>query len=135
MAFHEYGPKGHIVDVFNDHLRAMTRDDWESIFNAYLCSDDAYVKHAAAIAAGAARVASGNLNWFYAANEARDITHAAVVKGETDIAGENVMRFAMYAVDEIMASDLFHRRDLPFYFLPMFGFADETQIPVKEFAA
>lgn len=135
MNFHEYGPKGHIVDVFNDHLRAMTRDDWEAIFNAYLCSDDAYVKHAAAITAGAARVASGNLNWFYAANEARDITRAAVVKGETDIAGENVMRFAMYAVDEIMASDLFHRRDLPFYFLPMFGFADETQIPVKEFAA
>jgi hypothetical protein len=135
MAFHEYGPKGHIVDVFNDHLRAMTRDDWEAIFNAYLCSDDAYVKHAAAITAGAARVASGNLNWFYAANEARDITRSAVVKGETDIAGENVVRFAMYAVDEILASDLFRTRNQPFYFLPMFGFADETQIPVKEFAA
>lgn len=132
MDTHEYGPKGHIVKAFNDHLRSMTRDDWEAIFNAYLCSDDAYVKHAAAMTAGAARIASGNLNWFYAADAARDITRAAVVKGETDIAGENVMRFAMYAVDEIMASDLFHRRELPFYFLPMFGFADETKIPVKE---
>ena len=135
MDRHEYGSKGHIVDAFNDHLRAMTRDDWEAIFNAYLCSYDAYVKHAAQMTAGAARIASGNLNWFYAADEVRDITRAAVVKGETDIAGENVMRFAMYAVDEIMASDLFHRRELPFYFLPMFGFADETQILVKEPAA
>lgn len=135
MDDHEYGSKGHIVDAFNDHLRSMTRDDWELIFNAYLCSDDAYVKHAAQMTAGAARIASGNLNWFYAADAARDITRAAVVKGETDIAGENVMRFSMYAVDEIMASDLFHRRELPFYFLPMFGFADETKIPVKEPAA
>ena len=132
MDYHPYGPKGYIIDAFNAHLRAMRREDWEQIFNGYLCSDDVYVKHAAQMTAGAARIASGNLNWFYAADAARDITRAAVVKGETDIAGENVMRFAMYAVDEIMASDLFHRRELPFYFLPMFGFADETKIPVKE---
>jgi len=135
MDDHEYGPKGHIIDAFNAHLKGMGRDDWEQIFNGWLCSDDAYVKHAAAMAGGVARIATSSMNWFYAADKAREITKDAVVKGETDIAGDAVVRFAMYAVDEILASDLFRSRNQPFYFLPMFGFADETKIPVKEPAA
>lgn len=135
MDDHQYGPKGHIVEAFNAHLRAMRRDDWEQIFNGYLCSDDVYVKHAAAMASGVARIATGSMNWFHAADEAREITQGAVVKGETDIAGQSVVRFAMYAVDEILASNLFRTRNQPFYFLPMFGFADETKIPVEEPAA
>jgi len=135
MDYHRYGPKGYIIDAFNAHLQAMGREDWEQIFNGYLCSDDAYVKHAAAMAWGVARIATGSMNWFHAADKAREITKDAVVKGETDIAGDAVVRFAMYAVDEILASDLFRSRNQPFYFLPMFGFADETKIPVKEPAA
>lgn len=135
MDYHRYGPKGHIIDAFNAHLKGMGRDDWQKIFNGYLCSDDAYVKHAAAMASGVARITTGSMNWFHAADEAREITQDAVVKGETDIAGRSVVGFAMYAVDEILASDLFRSRNQPFYFLPMFGFADETKVPVKEFAA
>jgi hypothetical protein len=132
MDYHRYGPKGHIIDAFNAHLAAMTRDDWEKIFNGYLCSDDAYVKHAAAMAQSAARIATGSMDWWDAAEAARIITKDAVVKGETDIAGRAVVGFAMHVVDEILASDLFRSRNQPLYFLPMFGFADETQIPVKE---
>lgn len=135
MDYHPYGPKGYIIDAFNAHLRAMRREDWEQIFNGYLCSDDVYVKHAAAMASGVARIATGSMNWFFAADEAREIAQDAVVKGETDIAGQSVVRFAMYAVDEIVASDLFRTRNQPFYFLPMFGFADETKIPREEFDA
>jgi len=132
MDYHRYGPKGHIIDAFNAHLAAMNREDWEEIFNGYLCSDDAYVKHAAGMAGGVARIATGSMNWFHAADEAREITQDAVVKGETDIAGRAVVGFAMYAVDEILASDLFRSRNQPFYFLPMFGFADERAIIEQE---
>mgnify|MGYP001010496664 CR=1 FL=1 len=70
MDYHKYGPKGHIIDAFNAHLAAMTREDWEEIFNGYLCSDDAYVKNAAAMAQNAARIATGSMDWWDAAEAA-----------------------------------------------------------------
>lgn len=28
MTDHKYGPKGHIIDAFIEHLKGMTKDDW-----------------------------------------------------------------------------------------------------------
>lgn len=131
MADYKHNPKEYIINAFNKHLNHMTKDDWEPIFSHWLSTNDTDAERIAGFASMAAREAIGNLGWFYAADKARDIAEHAVVKGDTDIAGPGVVRYAMYAVDEISASDLIRKHGRSFFFLPMFGFADEQALVNK----
>jgi hypothetical protein len=88
MTNHQYGPKGHIVDAFFEHLKQMTKADWLAVSAAWY----------------AARDTAGYGEWYTAIN----------------------------AAWEILGADLLRERGQPFFFLPMFGFADEQAIIKQE---
>jgi hypothetical protein len=85
MTEHIYGPNGHIVDAFIEHLKGMTEEQWD-----------------------AARDAAGDAAW--------------------DAAGDAAWDAAGDAAWEIQGADLLHERNQPFFFLPLFGFADEQAV-------
>lgn len=124
---HRYGPNGHIVDVFITHLKQMSKDDWKAVYSL--------VDHA--------RDAAGPDKWEAARNAAQDIERYAVGEAEWETVWEAVWDAATDAARlddwcaaydaecaalEIQGADLLRERGQPFFFLPMFGFADERAI-------
>ena len=99
---HKLGPKGHIVDAFISHLKTITPAPWVAACDA--------VWDAACDAAGAA-----------ARDAAWDAAGAAARDAAWDAAG---------AANEIQGADLLRERGQSFYFLPLFGFADENAVPI-----
>ena len=120
MTNHQYGPKGHIVDAFLEHLEGMTKADWLAVSaasNAVGWTARDAAKHAVWDAAQdtigyalgyAARNAAGYASGYAAKHAGWDAT--------------------WHAVWEIQGADLLRERGQPFFFLPMFGFADERAI-------
>ncbi len=125
MTDHEYGPKGHIVDAFLDHLRGMSADDWDKFYAAWaarvaaigiaawVAAWDEAERAARQLAAwGAAgpreRLAAGLAAGFVSRDDARVVTRSAVW--------------------EIQGADLMLERGQSFFFLPLFGFADEQAV-------
>ena len=118
MTNHQYGPKGHLVDAFLEHLKQMTEADWLAVSAARYTAGFA----ARNAARDAARYAEG-----YAARDA--------VRDAAEYAAEYAAGYAAgYAVREILGADLLRERGQPFVFLPMFGFADEQAIIKQESA-
>lgn len=101
MTNHIYGPNGHIVDAFIEHLKGMTEAQWAAAWDA---AGDA-AEDAAWDAAGDA---AGDAAW----DAARDAARGA----------------ASGAAWEIQGADLMRERNQPFFFLPLFGFADEQAV-------
>jgi hypothetical protein len=120
MTDHKYGLKGHIVDAFIEHLKSMTNEDWARVNAAWDAAWDAArdaARSAAGSAAGnAARSAAGNAAGYAAWCAAGDA--AWYVSGNA----------AGHAAGEIQGADLMRKRGQPFFFLPMFGFADEQAV-------
>ena len=100
MTDHKYGPNNHIVEAFIEHLKGMTGEDLARIKAAWDAARDAARYAAGDAARYAARDAAGYAAW--------------------DAAG--------YAAWEIQGADLMRLRGQPFFFLPMFGFADEKAV-------
>jgi len=139
MNEHKYGPKGHIVDAFVNHLRKMSKEEWDIILAAEPVSNvngtrvniwDVWVA-----IWNAAKDAAGNDVVLYAAGEVILCAWAAwdaVMGVPRDFAAEIAADFAgtttWDATCEILAADLLRERGKPFFFLPMFGFADENEI-------
>jgi hypothetical protein len=122
MTNHQYGPKGHIVDAFLEHLKQMTEADWLAVFATWDAASDAVWD--------AARDTTGYDDaWYDAWGIAWDVARRIVGVG-------SAVRYAAgYAAGEILGADLLRERGQPFFFLPMFGFADEQAIIKQENAA
>jgi hypothetical protein len=99
----KYGPETATVEAFIQHLKAMTPEQWR--------------------AADAAGVAAVDAAWDAAGFAAVDAAGFAAV----DAAG-----FAAWAAargaNEIQGAALMRERGQPFFFLPMFGFADPEAV-------
>ena len=122
MTNHQYGPKGHIVDAFLEHLKQMTKADWLAVSAAL----DAALDAAEDTAGYAAWYAAA---WYAARDTAGYAASNAIWHTTTAIAaGYVALPAARYAVWEILGADQLRERGQPFFFLPMFGFADEQAI-------
>ena len=127
------GDQAHIVLAFWRHLDMMKAEQWDAAWDAardaalVAAGDAAWVaarvaardaaRDAALVAAGdaawdAALVAAGDAAWDAARDAARD---AALV--------------AAGATNEIQGASVMRAKGRPFYFLPMFGFANPEAIP------
>jgi hypothetical protein len=121
MTNHQYGPKGPIVDAFLEHLKRMTEADWLAVFAAASASSDADWNTAWDAAwASAWGSAAGYATSDTAGNDASDAAKNAPRSVSRNAAGS--------AAWEILGADLLRERGQPFFFLPMFGFADEQAI-------
>ena len=97
------GDQAHIVLAFWRHLDRMTGKDWLKV----------------AAAGAAARAAAGAAAWAAARAAARAAAWAAAWDAAWD---------AAYACGEIQGAALMRERGQPFFFLPMFGFADPEAV-------
>ena len=99
----KYGPETPTVEAFIQHLKAMTPEQWRAADAAGVAAVDA--------ARDAARDAAGFA--------ARDAAWAAAWDAAWAAAG---------AASEIQGAALMRERGQPFFFLPMFGFADPEAV-------
>ena len=125
MTNHQYGPKGHLVDAFLEHLKEMTEADWLAVNDAWRATSYADW-NAAWDAAWAAAwgSAAGYATSDTAGNDASDAAKNAPSYVSRNAAGS--------AAWEILGADKLRERGQPFFFLPMFGFADEQAIIKQE---
>jgi len=115
---HPFGPNGPIVDAFIKHLKSMTADQWNAAWAAvWAAAGDAAGRAAGRAARAAAWDAAGGAAW----DAAWDAAWAAAGGAAKD---------AAWAANEIQGADRLRERGQRFFFLPMFGFADEKEIPL-----
>ena len=123
MTEHKYGPRGHIIAAFIKHLERMTRDDWDTVWSLE----------------NAAWKTTNHGDWYRlrdagdiaAWDEAGVLAHNAAHNDLWDAGGHHKIWTAVYgAATEIQGADLMRERGQPFFFLPMFGFADEQAVIV-----
>jgi hypothetical protein len=108
----KYGPETKTVEAFLRHLNRMTPEEW--------AATGAAARDAAWNAAwAAARDATGAAAWNAAWAAARDATGAATGAAAWAAAG---------AANEIQGAAPMRERGQPFYFLPLFGFADPEAV-------
>ena len=129
---HEFGSNGHIVDAFIAHLKGMTPEQWESVIAARDAAWDPGGAAAWAAARDAAWGSAGDAARFAAYDAAGyDAWYAAgyaAAVAAWDVAMYAAGYAAGYAASEIQGADLMRERNQPFFFLPLFGFADEKAI-------
>jgi len=115
----KYGPETATVEAFLQHLRAITPEQWRKA-------------NAARDAAGdAAWAAAGYASWAAAGDAARAAARDAAWDAARDAAGvaAGVAAWAAgWAASEIQGAALMRERGQPFFFLPMFGFADPEAV-------
>jgi len=112
MTDHKYGLNGHIVDAFIEHLKGMTSEDWGRVKAAW----------------DAARSAAWDAAWDAAWNAVGNAARSAAWDAARSAARSAAWDAAGYAAWEIQGADLMRKRGQPFFFLPMFGFADEQAV-------
>ena len=101
----KYGPETETIEAFFRYFKRMTPEQWNA------------AGYAAWDAAGnAAGVAARNAAWDAAWDAARDAAEYA----------------AGNAANEIQGAALMRERGQPFYFLPLFGFADPEAVLVAD---
>jgi len=120
MSEHKYGPKGHIVDAFIEHLNGMTDQYWSKFYAARYINRDAQPSISRDTARHIARKAAKDAGLHIAGYAVRSAAHNA--KRDAGRSG------AWDAANEIQGADLLRERGHPFVFLPMFGFANEQAI-------
>jgi hypothetical protein len=118
------GDQAHIVLAFWRHLDRMTEKDWDAAWNA--ARDVAW-----AAARDAARESARDAAWNAAWEAARDVAWAAAWSAARDAAwnaARNVAwaaaRNVAAACSEIQGAKILREKGKPFFFLPLFGFAD-----------
>jgi len=115
------GDQAQTVLAFWSHLDGMKAKDWEKV--------------------AAARAAARAAAWDAARDDAWDAARAAAWDADRDAAWDaawaaaraaarDAARDAAWAAAEIQGARLLRGREQPFFFLPMFGFADPEAIPV-----
>src|SRR6185437_2159593 len=111
------------------HLDGMKAKDWKKVDAAWAAAGaaawDAARAAARAAAWAAAGAAAGAAAWDAAGAAARDAARAAARAAAGAAAWD-----AEYACSEIQGARLLRERGKPFFFLPMFGFAEPEAIPV-----
>ena len=119
------GDQARTVLAFWRHLDTMTADQWDAAWDA---ARDAAWAAARAAAWDAARAAAGgaagDAAWDAAWDAARDAARAAARDAARDAAWD-----AARATNEIQGASVMRANGTPFYFLPMFGFANPEAIP------
>jgi hypothetical protein len=106
------GGQAHVVLAFWRHLDRMTTKDWAAAWDAAGAAARAAAWDAAWAAAGAA---AGDAAW--------DAARAAAGDAAWDAA-----RAAARATNEIQGAAVMRAQGLPFFFLPLFGFADPEAV-------
>ena len=114
------GDQAHIVLAFWLHLDAMTQEQWSA---AWAAARDAAWAAAWDAAGDAARAAARDAAWAAAWDAARDAARAASRDAAWGAAG---------ATNEIQGAAVMRANGSPFYFLPLFGFANPEAIEVAE---
>ena len=112
------GDQAHIVLAFWRHLDRMTEKDWLDVDAAWDAARDA------------ARDAAWDAAWDAARDAAGDAARDAAWDAARDAAWD-----AGYACSEIQGAALMRERGKPFFFLPMFGFADPEAVLAAEQSA
>jgi hypothetical protein len=122
------GDQAHIVLAFWRHLDRMTEKDWDAAWNA--ARDVAW-----AAARDAARESARDAAWNAAWEAARDVAWAAAWSAARDAAwnaARNVAwaaaRNVAAACSEIQGAKILREKGKPFFFLPLFGFADPEAV-------
>jgi hypothetical protein len=120
----KYGPETPTVEAFIQHLKGMTPEQWrvvlvawDAAWGASNAADDAAREAAWDAASDAARDADWDAEWYAAWETASDAAWDAAAAWA-----------ARYAIYEILGATLLRERGQPFYFLPMFGFADPEAV-------
>lgn len=131
MTDHQYGPKHEIVANFIAHILTLNDEDWIGV-RAQCKSKPEATWGAAQNAAWATREPTNSNKFavsFDASNDAR-----AAVKFKTaqtapcNPAWDPALGAVGSAISEIQGADLMRERGQPFFFLPLFGFADEKAV-------
>lgn len=128
MTKHRYDPNGHIVDAFIKHLEKMTEDEWLAVGAAWSAEPDAERDAVWDAEPDAERDAAWYAVWDAVWDHEQYAERDAVWSAEPDAAWYAVW----YAVWEIQCADLFRGRGQSFFFLPMFGFADEQAVITQQ---
>ena len=120
MSKSDSGVSDGYVDAVTESLGGMSADDWKAIKSLVAAPSDA----AGLDAWDAATDAAGLDAWCAAYDAAWKAARFFATYAEW-CASRNA---AQLAVEEIQGADLLRERGQPFFFLPMFGFADERAI-------
>lgn len=118
----KYGPEGPTVAAFIRHLKRMTPEQWNTAGSAagdsawYAAGDAAW--YAASDAAGSGPVTEAGLA----------ATSAAARYAVRNAAWSAARGAAWSAATEIQGATIMRERGQPFYFLPLFGFADPEAV-------
>jgi len=123
----KYGPETPIVEAFLQHLKAMTPKQWDATRAA--AGDAAGGWEAAGLAArDAAWGAAGIAARGGAGAATREAVGGAVLDAAWDATWDIMWFTAWDAANEIQGAALMRERGQPFFFLPMFGFADPEAV-------
>jgi hypothetical protein len=110
------GSQTHIILAFWSHLDGLTKAEWEGV------ADRAA---AGAVAPGeAAKIAP----WSAAGEAAWEAAYEVVWTALGAVAPWRAARIAAGATNEIQGASVMRAKNLPFYFLPLFGFADPEAV-------
>ena len=109
----KYGPETETIEAFFRHFKRMTPEQWNA---AWVAARNAAMDAAWDAAGNAARNAARNAAGFAARNAAGNA------------AGFAAWNAAGVAANEIQGAALMRERGQPFYFLPLFGFADPEAV-------
>jgi hypothetical protein len=136
----KYGPNTKTVEAFTRHLKGMTPEQWRVVLVARNAAWDAAADapwHEARDAAWdaaweTALEAADDAEWDAAVtlDAAMDAKHAALdaAYAVRDVAWDAASDAALSATHEILGATLMRHHDKPFFFLPMFGFADPEAV-------
>jgi hypothetical protein len=126
------GDQAQIVLAFWLHLDGMKAKDWKKVAAAWAAAWEAARAAARAAAWAAAWAAARAAAWAAAWEAARAAARAAAwaaARAAAWAAAWDAAWDAAYACSEIQGARLMRERGKPFFFLPMFGFADPESIP------
>jgi hypothetical protein len=118
----KYGPETQQVEAFIRYIRRMTFDQWGDVAAARLQIEDQPVARAIGIALNAAKVNHTNRQVEAAHRDGIESTPGGPVR----VAARRV---AALAAVEILGAAVMRGARTPFFFLPMFGFANPDAIP------
>ena len=140
MSTHKYGPSGYLIDAFIEHIKGMTREDWDKF---YSLTDD--LAPAERLAQSNCRhyieMKAHNSDWRLAGSsnvecmravDAAKKYYIGYTKEVIAARLQNAGSAAHAAAAEIHGADVLRERGIPFYFLPLFGFDNYINLQKKE---
>jgi len=113
------GDQAHVVLAFWRHLDRMSPDDWITLASAEASAE--------ASAWASAWASARDSAWASAGDSARDSAWASAWASARDSAWASA-RVSAWATNEIQGAAVMRAKGLPFFFLPLFGFADPEAV-------